>query len=102
LEWFRYKNYNIQFRLDHNNNLSVDPVLDTDIKDATTGEPIKKGEWHNTTKNYDPQKNTYNYSFKFEDLHLMLNFALTFQLTLTSEAVCVTDYLKLQLDKGDS
>ena len=82
--------------------MSVAPVLGTDIKDATTGEPTKKGEWHNTKKKYDPQKNTYDYSFKFEDLHLMLNFALNFQLTLTSEAVCVTDYLKPQLDKGDS
>jgi len=31
-DWFRYKNYDIQFRLDHNNNLNVDPVLDVDIK----------------------------------------------------------------------
>ena len=101
-EWFRYKNYDIQFRLDHNNNLSVDPVLDVDIKDTVTGKSIEKGVWHNNKKKYDPIQKIYMYSFNFEDLHFRLNTALTFQLTLTSDAMIVADKCTPTLVRGEN
>ncbi len=101
-EWLRYKNYDIQFRLDHNNNLSVDPVLDVDIKDGATGKSIEKGVWHNNPKKYDSIQKMYTYSFDFEDLHFRLNTKLTFQLTLTSDAMIVTDKCTPTLVRGEN
>lgn len=71
MDWFPYKNYEIQFRLDWNGKTTVVPTLDVDIRDATTKKPIKNGIWHHVEKRHDPQSNMDIYDFKgFDSLAL--------------------------------
>ena len=99
LNWFRYKNYDIQFRLDHNNNLGVDPVLDADIRDVVTRKLLKPAKEHHTKKEYSSQTDSTIYTFEFEQLRLLLNFELAFQATAT-ESVIVNDHFSYKLVKG--
>ena len=101
-DMFKYKNYEIQLRLDNNNNPSVDPVLDADIEDLTTGKLIKHGTWHHTEKQYNHELNIYMYSFNFEGLPLKLSVEITYQLQLKSDAMVVTDKLTLTLVRGEN
>ncbi len=101
MNWVTYKNYKIQLRLDNNNDSTVDPILDADIKDATTGEPIKKGAWHHTEKMLDAQSNAQIYFFKFEDLPLKLKVVRNCQIQITSTAV-ITANVETKPTRGQS
>lgn len=98
-EWIEHKNYRIQLRLDTNDNPSVDPVLDADIIELATGKKIKNGTWHHTQKEYNSQTNSYIYTFKFEELQLLLNFAIAYHQKL-SEKIGFVDSLTVRLVKG--
>jgi hypothetical protein len=101
VDWFSYKNYEIQLRLDYNENPSVDPVLDADIRDSATKQLVKKGAWHHTYKEHDSQSNMNIYTFTFEDLTLRLYTKTTHQQTITSNATFVGS-LKTTLVRGES
>jgi hypothetical protein len=98
MERIPHKNYSIQLSLDTNDNPSVDPVLDANIFDQT-GKEIQKGSWHHTQKEYNSQTNTNIYTFKFEELQLLLNIAIAFQQKL-SESIGFVDSLTVKLVKG--
>ena len=98
MERIPHKNYSIQLRLDTNDNPSVDPVLDANIFDQT-GKEIQKGSWHHTQKEYNSQTNTNIYTFKFEELHLLLTFAIAYQQKL-SDRLGFVDSLEVKYIKG--
>jgi hypothetical protein len=78
-EWFTYKNYKIQLRLDYNGKPNETPMLDADIDNLTTGEHLcPKGEqWHRTEQKHDATSDTNVYDFKFEGLELRLSLITT-------------------------
>jgi hypothetical protein len=98
MERIPHKNYSIQLRLDTNDNPSVDPILDANIFDQT-GKEIKKGSWHHTQKEYNSQTNSYIYTFKFEELQLLLTFAIAYQQKL-SDKLGFADSLEVKYIKG--
>lgn len=76
-EWFTYKNYKIQLRLDYNGKPNEAPILDADVKDTTTDKLIKKGPWHHTEAKHDTKSNINIYAFKFDCLELRLYLITT-------------------------
>jgi hypothetical protein len=76
---FRYKNYEIQLRLDHNRKPDEPPMLDADIDDITTGEHLssKRSQWHHTEAKRDDASKTDVYTFKFDGLELRLSIITT-------------------------
>jgi len=90
IDWFRFKNYEIQLRLDNNNDPTIEPVLDADIRYFDTKEPLRKEKWHHTEKKYDQQLNKAIYDFKeLEGLHLRLYQIYTKIMTITSDATVI-------------
>ena len=86
-EWFSYKNYEIQLRLDWKDISNGEPKLDADIKDKNTDRLIRKGRWHHTKIEYDAQAKRKTYTFDFEDLKLRLYIIRTMGKTFTSDAI---------------
>lgn len=86
-EWFTYKNYRIQLRLDYNGNLNEAPTLDADIDDVTTGEHLPKGTWHHTEAKHDTVSKTDVYTWKFEGLELRLSIVTTWALSYGADAI---------------
>lgn len=76
---FRYKNYEIQLRLDHNRKLDEPPMLDADIDNITTGEHLcsERSQWHHTGTKRDDASKTDIYTFKFDGLELRLSIVTT-------------------------
>jgi hypothetical protein len=73
MKMFRYKNYEIQLRLDYNFKPTVPPILDADIRDLSTNEFLPKNSFqHNTPKKHDPILNMDIYDFSFAGLTLRL------------------------------
>ncbi|MCW4001497.1 MAG: hypothetical protein NWE93_14800 [Candidatus Bathyarchaeota archaeon] len=99
MEGIHYKNYSIQLRLDPNDNPSVDPVLDANIYDQA-GNEIEKGSWHHTEKEYNSETNSRIYTFKFEELQLLLKFAIGYHQALT-EAVGLVDNFIVKVVRGN-
>jgi hypothetical protein len=89
VDWFPFKNYEIQLRLDYNGKPNVSPTLDADIRDVATGKLIPKGRpWHNTEKKHDPKLNMDIYDFKgFDSLILRLYIVTT---AATDQSISVT------------
>jgi len=87
-EWFTYKNYQIQLRLDYNGNLNEAPILDADVKDMTTGKIIKKSPpWHNTEAKYDATSKINIYAFKFDGLELQLSIITTWAMGASVDTI---------------
>jgi len=83
-EWFPFKNYEVQLRLDYNGKPNVDPTLDVDIRNK--GTLIEKGSWHHTEKKYDPKLNMYIYDFKgFDNLAFRVYTRTTLEMTIKSD-----------------
>lgn len=95
-QWFKFKNFEIQLRLDYNNMLTVPPILDADIRDAETKEDLPKGVWHNTPPRYDPELKMTIYEFKgFDSLVLRFYTLTTSAINLSSSAtICEPESTK--------
>lgn len=120
MDWFEHEGYDIQLRLDNNKNPSANPVLDADAypheepingKRKHTGERIK-GEFHHTDKKYDPISQQWTYTFELDlvklglakigtPLTLKFKTTVTYQLTLTSDVMIVTDKCTPTLVRGE-
>jgi hypothetical protein len=120
MDWFEYEGYDIQLRLDNNKSLSANPVLDADAflheepingKWKHTGKQIY-GKFHHTDKKYDPVSKEWTYTFELDlvklglakigtPLTLKFIATITYQLTLTSNAMIVTDKCTPTLVRGD-
>lgn len=83
MDWFCYKDYDIQLRFDYDGNPNEPPTLDADIKIAKTGELVKHGPWHHTEAKWDAALNMNMYDFKYEAL--LLRFS-----TVTTRATDIT------------
>ena len=86
-EWFAYKNYRIQLRLDYNGNLNEAPTLDADIDDTITGEHLPKGTWHHAEAKHNATSNTNIYTFKFAGLELRLSIITTWAMGFGVDAI---------------
>jgi hypothetical protein len=76
-DWFPYKNFEIQFRLDWNDKPTIAPTLDVDIRDASSNQAIEKGNWHHKEKKHDPELNMDIYDFKGFDGLILRFYTIT-------------------------
>ena len=76
----------IQLRIDHNNNLSGDPILDADIYKLPKikKNKVKNGPWHHTSKEQDAN-GLWIYHFTFEDIDIKLVMKRTVSASITSD-----------------
>jgi len=88
-EWFAYKNYKIQLRLDYNRKPDEPPMLDADIDNITTGEHLcsKRSQWHHTEAKRDDASKTDVYTFKFDGLELRLSIITTRAINFSIDAI---------------
>jgi hypothetical protein len=78
VDWFPFKGYEIQLRLDYDGKPNVSPTLDVDIRDVATGKLIPKVcLWHNIEKKHDPKLNMDIYNFKGFDSLAFRVFTIT-------------------------
>jgi len=71
---FEYKDYLIQLRLDWNDIVNGDPVMDADIwrKPKCRKNRLRNGRWHHSEKKFDSASGRNIYMFEFENFKLRL------------------------------
>lgn len=76
---FDYQDYIIQLRLDWDDVVTGDPMLDADIwrKPKSKRTRLRNGPWHHSKKEYDAASMRNIYTFRFNSLKLRLGTKTT-------------------------